>query len=88
MGREAQTSGRCDPAGQPSLYGGKARFQREASYVGTLVPTGLQVSKSQLTAVVAGLSSTLREKQESQPLGKRRLKNGSGFMIAGQLLSA
>lgn len=72
----------------PPSMGAKQGSRDEASYVGTLVPTGFQVPKSQLTAVAAGPSSTLREKQESQPLGRRWLKNGSGFMITGQLFSA
>ena len=63
-GGGSESYGRLEPAGQTSLYGGKAGFQREASDVGTLFPTGPQVPKDQLiAAVAAGPSSTLKEKK-------------------------
>lgn len=60
----SESSERLEPAGQASLYGGKAGLQKEASDVWTLFPTGPQVPKDQLiAAVAAGPSSTLREKK-------------------------
>lgn len=56
-------------ASPPSVRGAK-QGSREASYVGTLVPTGLQVPKSQLTAVAAGAILSPQGKTRVTALGK------------------
>lgn len=62
-GKASESSGSQQFTGQTFLYGCKAGFQREASDIGTLLPTSLQVCKKKLIAVVTGPSPSL--------LGKR-----------------